>query len=147
MDDARHSFHERWATRAIAPDGVTHTFTIHGLDLNVPIAAAQGQTPAVVSFTLHVDQTGTYRWECMVSRDPESVGTSGFMTSSTGVAWIGIGEAATTPPKIIRSRQGGTIFGGVVRPRKIRDADGPRCGHFKQWNSPQRYCPAGDLGG
>ncbi len=123
MDDARHQFHERRATRTIAPDRVTHTFTVHGLNLNVPIAAAQGQTPAVVSFTLHVDQTGTYRWECMVSRDPESVGTSGFMTSSTGVAWIGIGEAATTPPKIIPSRQGGTIFGGVVQ-----TSEDSRCG-------------------
>jgi len=71
---------------SIPADGVTHTFTIHSLNINVPIAAAQGQTPAVVSFTLHIDQSGTYRWDCMAPCDPDAMGTPGFMTGSMGVA-------------------------------------------------------------
>ena len=71
---------------SIPADRITHTFTIHSLNINVPIAAAQGQTPAVVSFTLHVDRSGTYQWDCMAPCDPEAMGTPGFMTGSMGVA-------------------------------------------------------------
>lgn len=65
---------------------VTHTFTIHSLNLNVPIAAAQGQTPTVVSFTLHLDRSGTYTWVCMAPCDAKAMGTPGFMTGSMSVA-------------------------------------------------------------
>jgi hypothetical protein len=70
---------------SVPANGITHTFTIHSLNINVPIAAAQGETPTVVSFTLHIDQPGTFQWECMAPCDPGAMGTPGFMTGSMSV--------------------------------------------------------------
>ena len=148
MDDARHSFHERRATRAIAPDGVTHTFTIHGLDLNVPIAAAQGQTAAVVSFTLHIDPV---RDLSMGMHGPAGPGIGGHFRLHDRQHGC----------RLDRHRGGG--YNASQNPSKSAGRDDlwwrgqtsedSRCGRAtlrglsKQWNSTQRDCPAGDLGG
>ncbi len=66
---------------------VTHTFTIMSgnLDVNVPIPAAQGTTPTVVTFTLQFSQTGLINWHCMAPCDPKAMSTPGFMTGTITV--------------------------------------------------------------
>lgn len=63
---------------------VTHTFTIMSgsLNINVPIPAAQGTTPTVVTFTLQFSQTGLIIWHCMAPCDDYAMSTPGFMTGT-----------------------------------------------------------------
>lgn len=66
---------------------VAHTFTIMsgGLDINVPIPAAQGTTPTVVTFTLQFTQAGLLTWHCMAPCDDQAMSTPGFMTGTVTV--------------------------------------------------------------
>jgi hypothetical protein len=66
---------------------VTHTFTVMSGDLNVnvPIPAAQGTTPTVVTFTVQFSQTGLINWHCMAPCDNQAMSTPGFMTGTITV--------------------------------------------------------------
>jgi len=66
---------------------VAHTFTIMSgsLDVNVPIPAAQGTTPAVATFTLQFSQPGLINWHCMAPCDGYAMSTPGFMTGTITV--------------------------------------------------------------
>ena len=50
--------------------GVSHTFTISKLGINVPIAPKSKTT-----FTIHTGKAGTYEWQCM---DPCGTGDTGW---------------------------------------------------------------------
>jgi hypothetical protein len=50
--------------------GVSHTFTIDKLGINVPIAPMSRTT-----FTIHTGKAGTYKWQCM---DPCGAGDTGW---------------------------------------------------------------------
>jgi hypothetical protein len=58
---------------SLDPAEVSHTLTVPGLGLNVPIAPH-----ARVTFTIHTGAPGTYTWHCM---DPCGAGTSGWGTA------------------------------------------------------------------
>jgi hypothetical protein len=55
---------------SIDPTTVSHTFTVPGLGLNVPLAAQSRTT-----FTFHTGAEGTYEWHCM---DPCGTGDTGW---------------------------------------------------------------------
>lgn len=57
--------------------GVAHTFTVPGLQLNVPIPgrAAGGKPDVVVTFSFRTLGAGTYRWKCF---DPCGDGPDGL---------------------------------------------------------------------
>lgn len=77
------------ATLSIVPaDQITHTFTLDSApyDINIPIPAAQGQTPTVVTFTAVFSQSGQFVWHCMAPCDDAAMGTLGFMTGTISVA-------------------------------------------------------------
>jgi hypothetical protein len=58
-------------TTAMDPaKGVSHTFTIAKLGINVPIAPKSRTT-----FTIHTGRAGTYEWQCM---DPCGTGDTGW---------------------------------------------------------------------
>jgi hypothetical protein len=70
------------------PQGVSHTFTILALGINVPLAAH-----ARTSFTIHTGAPGKYAWRCFdpCGADPMGWGTamaarSGFMEGTVTVA-------------------------------------------------------------
>ncbi len=71
---------------ATSGNGVSHTFTVDSLGINVPIPAANGGIPAVVTFTVHVDVPGAYAWMCMAPCDAVSMATPGFMQGTMTVA-------------------------------------------------------------
>lgn len=54
--------------------GVSHTFTIPQLDVNVPIAPQ-----AVTTFTIKTGDAGTYTWQCMVPCGTDPNGNGGAM--------------------------------------------------------------------
>jgi hypothetical protein len=56
--------------------GVAHTFTVPGLQLNVPIPgrAPSGKPDVVVTFSFRTPGPGTYRWKCF---DPCGDGPDG----------------------------------------------------------------------
>jgi hypothetical protein len=58
------------ATSLDPENGVSHTFTIAALGLNVPVAPSSRET-----FTFHTGAAGVYNWRCM---DPCGSGTSGW---------------------------------------------------------------------
>jgi hypothetical protein len=58
---------------SLDPADVSHTLTVPGLGLNVPIAPH-----ARVTFTIHTGAPGTYTWHCM---DPCGAGASGWGTA------------------------------------------------------------------
>jgi hypothetical protein len=58
------------ATSLDPQKGVSHTFTIAKLGINVPIAPK-----SKVTFTIHTGKAGTYTWQCM---DPCGTGPSGW---------------------------------------------------------------------
>ncbi len=58
---------------SLNPAKVSHTFTVPGLGINVPIAAH-----ARVSFTITTGDAGTFSWRCM---DPCGAGPSGWGTA------------------------------------------------------------------
>ena len=72
---------------------ISHTFTVPGLSLNIPIPpaptpGANGRTPTVVTFTFKVTNAGTYTWQCEApcGTGPTGMGgpmtTAGYMTGS-----------------------------------------------------------------
>lgn len=75
-------------TASLDPDtGVSHTFTVPSLGINVPIAPS-----AKTTFTIHTGKAGKYTWHCM---DPcgtgpagwdGAMGTKGYMTGTMTVA-------------------------------------------------------------
>lgn len=66
---------------------VAHTFTIMsgGMNVNVPIPAAQGTTPTVVTFSLQFSLAGLINWHCMAPCDGRAMSTPGFMTGTITV--------------------------------------------------------------
>ncbi len=59
---------------SIPGHSVSHTFSIMQLGVNVPIP-----TSSTVTFTLIIEQTGSYQWHCMAPCDPKAMSTPGFM--------------------------------------------------------------------
>lgn len=68
--------------------GVAHTFTVASApyDINVPIPAAQGETPTIVTFTVVFTATGQFAWHCKAPCDMVAMMTPGFMTGTVTVA-------------------------------------------------------------
>jgi hypothetical protein len=66
---------------------VAHTFTIMsgGIDINVPIPAAQRTIPTIVTFTVQFSQAGPITWHCMAPCDDQAMSTPGFMTGTITV--------------------------------------------------------------
>ncbi len=75
------------AVTSILTRQVAHTFTLISspYDVNVPIPAAQGTTPTVVTFTVVFTATGQYVWHCMAPCDGQAMTTAGFMTGTVTV--------------------------------------------------------------
>lgn len=75
------------AVTSVAGDQIAHTFTIVSspYSINVPIPAAQDQTPTVVSFTVVFATTGQFEWHCMAPCDDAAMTTPGFMTGAVTV--------------------------------------------------------------
>ena len=73
---------------SVAPDQITHTFTMNAAPypINIPIPAAQGTDPTVVSFTVVFTSTGQFVWHCMAPCDDAAMATPGFMTGTVTVA-------------------------------------------------------------
>ncbi len=73
--------------QSLPVDQVAHTFTLMSgaYDVNVPIPAAQDQTPTVVTFTLVFSQAGQFMWNCMAPCDDAAMTTPGFMTGTISV--------------------------------------------------------------
>ncbi len=61
---------------------VAHTFTLitGPYTINVPIPAAQGTTPTVVTFTVVFTSAGQFQWHCMAPCDDAAMTTPGLMT-------------------------------------------------------------------
>jgi hypothetical protein len=76
------------AVSSVPTNQVTHTFTLISspYDINVPIPAAQGTTPTVVTFTAVFTATGQFVWHCMAPCDMAAMDTPGFMTGTVTVA-------------------------------------------------------------
>lgn len=69
--------------KAIAAKDVSHTFTVSGLKLNVPIPVAASKThPAVVTFTFHTPKGGHYVWQCYAPCGSGASGWSGPMATN-----------------------------------------------------------------
>ncbi len=66
--------------RAVPNDQVSHTFTIPGLLVNVPIPAAQSSAdPVTVTFTFRVTKKGTFTWLCVAPCGSGATGMGGAM--------------------------------------------------------------------
>ena len=75
---------ETAATQVTSMDpatGVSHTFTIAKLGLNVPIAPKSRTT-----FTIHTGAAGTYTWQCYVPCGDVAMATDGYMQGKLTVA-------------------------------------------------------------
>ena len=72
---------------SIPADLVAHTFTLDAspYNVNVPIPAADYQTPTVVSFTVVFTTTGQFVWHCMAMCDDAAMTTPGFMMGTVTV--------------------------------------------------------------
>lgn len=72
---------------SVSADQVAHTFTLDAApyNINVPIPAAVGQTPSVVSFTVVFTSTGQFVWHCMAQCDAAAMSTPGFMMGTVTV--------------------------------------------------------------
>jgi len=75
------------AVASVPADGVAHTFTLDAspYKVNVPIPAADGQIPTVVSFTVVFTTTGQFVWHCMAMCDDSAMTTPGFMMGTVTV--------------------------------------------------------------
>ena len=83
MDPAKPNA-ETAATQVTSMDpatGVSHTFTIAKLGLNVPIAPKSRTT-----FTIHTGDAGTYTWQCYVPCGDVAMATDGYMQGKLTVA-------------------------------------------------------------
>jgi hypothetical protein len=65
---------------SIAPDTISHTFTLPALNINVPITAQSRTT-----FTIHTGAAGTYTWRCM---DPCGTGDTGWGGAMAQNGWM-----------------------------------------------------------
>lgn len=76
------------ALTSIPADQIAHTFTLitGPYNLNIPIPAAQGTAPTVVSFTMVFTSAGQFIWHCMAPCDDAAMATPGFMTGTVTVA-------------------------------------------------------------
>ncbi len=71
------------AVRSIPNDQVSHTFTIPGLLVNVPIPAAPSSSrPVTVTFTFRVTRKGTFRWLCAAPCGSGASGMAGAMNTN-----------------------------------------------------------------
>ena len=72
---------------SVPADQIAHTFTLitGPYSVNVPIPAAQDQTPTVVSFTMVFSTPGQFVWHCMAPCDDAAMTTPGFMTGTVTV--------------------------------------------------------------
>lgn len=59
---------------SIPGSGVSHTFTIPSIGLNVPLPPS-----ATVTFTILVEAPGVYAWHCLAPCDTNAMATAGFM--------------------------------------------------------------------
>lgn len=75
------------ALASIPTDQIGHTFTLisNPYDVNVPIPAAQGTTPTVVTFSVVFSSAGQFEWHCMAPCDGAAMSTPGFMTGTVTV--------------------------------------------------------------
>ena len=73
---------------AVPLNQVAHTFTLNAApyDINVPIPAAHGTTPSIVTFTAVFTTVGQFEWHCMAPCDKAAMMTPGFMTGVVTVA-------------------------------------------------------------
>ncbi|HKJ96813.1 MAG TPA: hypothetical protein VJ944_03635, partial [Thermoplasmataceae archaeon] len=65
------------AVRGIQLDNVAHTFTVSGLNLNIPIPPS-----SVVHANLYINGAGTYHWQCQAPCGSGSNGWSGAMATA-----------------------------------------------------------------
>ncbi len=72
---------------SVVPNQVAHTFTLitGPNDLNIPVPAAQGTTPTVVTFTAVFTTSGQFVWHCMAPCDDAAMTTPGFMMGTVTV--------------------------------------------------------------
>ncbi len=75
------------ALSTVAADHVAHTFTLDAApyNINVPVPAADGQIPTVVTFTVVFTSTGQFQWHCMAMCDGSAMTTPGFMMGTVTV--------------------------------------------------------------
>ena len=71
----------------VSPEVVAHTFTIlqSPYGINVPVPAAEGTVPTVVTFTVVFPTAGNFVWRCMAPCDDVSMVTPGFMMGTVTV--------------------------------------------------------------
>jgi len=68
------------AVTEIPNNEISHTFTIPGLLINVPIPAVQpGQKTTTVVYTFQVDKAGRFTWQCEAPCGTGSTGMGGAM--------------------------------------------------------------------
>ncbi|MDA8057061.1 MAG: hypothetical protein M0032_03670 [Actinomycetota bacterium] len=71
---------------AVPNDEVSHTFTIPGLLVNVPVPAASSSAhPVTVTFTFRVTKKGTFHWLCTAPCGSGATGMGGAMNTN---AWM-----------------------------------------------------------
>ncbi len=75
------------AVTSVAVGQVAHTFTLDSspYNVNVPVPAAQGQTPTTVTFTVVFTAPGVFDWHCMAPCDGHAMTTPGYMTGTVTV--------------------------------------------------------------
>lgn len=75
------------AVSSVPADQVAHTFTLDAspYGVNVPIPAADRQTPTVVTFTVVFTTTGQFVWHCEAMCDDAAMTTPGFMMGTVSV--------------------------------------------------------------
>ncbi|TAN22435.1 MAG: hypothetical protein EPN30_08845 [Actinomycetota bacterium] len=74
------------AVTEVANNLVSHTLTVPGLLLNIPIPAVpSGQKSVTVEFTFQVLKAGRYFWQCEA---PCGTGTTGFGGAMNSVGWM-----------------------------------------------------------
>lgn len=74
------------AVTSIPAANISHTFTVPGLSLNIPIPpaptpGASGRTPTIVTFTFKTTKAGTYTWQCEAPCGTGSTGMGGPMVT------------------------------------------------------------------
>lgn len=72
---------------SVPTTGIAHTFTLitGPYAVNIPIPAAQDQTPTVVTFTAVFATPGQFVWHCMAPCDSSAMDTLGFMMGTVTV--------------------------------------------------------------
>jgi hypothetical protein len=67
---------------SVPNEDVSHTFTIPGLLVNVPVPAAQSSAdPVTVTFTFRVTKKGTFHWLCAAPCGSGATGMGGAMNT------------------------------------------------------------------